>query len=183
MIKIFENPRTDFTNVEFDKLSYLLKRCNQDFYPPLSLRTSTYDKNLNVSHDMIDADKFPMEFYMSILKQPIIIYEVDNTFIGLLSFKHNFIIDEIDCAPMANYVTTTMVDRDYRGCGVAQAMMLYIEHALCEGLKSEYTTVRFSSTNHKQLHIHKKLGYREIGRKLKYKPDADMIYMCKNTNK
>ena len=137
---------TDKTKMQFMRgISLLVQKYDNEFVPPLSSRGSTSSTSLR------DCNNDNISDYIESMKSQdfIVVLDKDNKVVGFLSYVHKEVCC-IDC----NYVSTIIVDEDYREQGVANAL-----YSMFEELATLPIIVRTWSTNYKHLSVLNSLGY------------------------
>lgn len=138
----------------------LLCKYDHSFIPALSSRQSTSQSNLtHQEHTNIQ----PYDYFQNILKQSIFLAVNDeNKAIGFMSYKPSFISEDIQDNIDTIYITTIIVDEDYRGHGVTTTFYQLIEKLGNKAKKPIMT--RTWSTNHAHISVLQKIGMKEIKR-------------------
>lgn len=137
---------TDKTKKQFKRgISLLVQKYDNEFVPPLSSRGSASSTSLR------DCNNDNISDYIESMKSQdfIVVLDKDNKVVGFLSYVHKEVCC-IDC----NYVSTIIVDKDYREQGVAKEL-----YSVLEKLSKLPIIVRTWSTNYKNRSILSNLGY------------------------
>jgi ribosomal protein S18 acetylase RimI-like enzyme len=130
----------------------LIKGSNNDFVPPLSTRYSTCQKDMKT--DQSKADE-PILYFELLKSQSFILAIENNTAIGLLSFIPD---KEMESGLKGNYITTIIVDKNYRNHGITKRMY----DKLFEISHNKSIITRTWSTNYTHIHILKELNFKLI---------------------
>ena len=137
----------------FDEIYTLLEQCDNEFFPPLSCRSSTTQKNLTDIQRNSDGIK---NYFEQMKSQKILVAVEDEKLIGFVSFRENHITDVISSEDLPNiYVSTLLVNFDARGRGFARKMYDY----LFDTYKTHNVFTRTWSTNFKHIKILEKFGF------------------------
>ncbi len=93
----------------------LLKDCDHEFVPPLSARNSTVQSDLNVS----GGGGEPIEYFNIIKEQSFFTAEEDGRIVAFMSFRRNYVSEEIPPSMCPNiYITTVIVSPEKRNRGI-----------------------------------------------------------------
>lgn len=105
----------------------LMTLSDKDFVPPLSARTSTLQKKLDISD--ISGDVTP--YFNEMIKQNILAFIEDGVFLGFVSFKENYVNEIIDNETLPNiYLSTLVMDKEARGKHLTQRAYEYLFNSL-----------------------------------------------------
>ena len=157
-MRIVYYERITNTNQLSDILN-LLTLCDKEFIPPLSHRDSTIQNNLknNKKHEVI-----PTQYFSHIKDQSAFVIEDNKHVVGFMSFKKNYICEEITASSFPNiYITTIIVHPDYRNKGITNS---FYEKMISE-FKDHNVFTRTWSTNDSHIHILLSLKFYEYCRK------------------
>lgn len=137
----------------FDEILRMLIQADDEFVPPLSSRNSTTQSKLNDVHKNKDGVLY---YFERLKEQRLMIAEENGTLMGFVSFKENYINNEITACDIPNiYISTLIVRQDARGKGLTKAMY--------EILFKEYKNVdiftRTWSTNYAHTKILSNFGF------------------------
>ncbi len=100
-----------------DDILELLSLCDQEFVPALSARTSTTQINLSSENKV---SKIPEAYFNNIINQNNFLAIEKGKVIGFMSFKLNYVCENISTDYSPNvYVTTIIVHPQYRHQGIA----------------------------------------------------------------
>ena len=147
----------NLTQEHKDAVWNLLVACDQDFYPPLSARTSTSQKTFDTDST---AGTVPKEYYESMLEQDFVFAREGGKLVGFLSFKPNYICPELSEYGKTIYMTTMCVYPEMRGHGISGGLYTAVEKDARELWKLPVITTRTWSTNAAQMYMLPKRGYR-----------------------
>ena len=136
----------------------LLKKCDQEFVPPLSARNSTSQKRL--TGEDLDRESVPKSYFLELCNQPVIICAEDDRLIGFMSYINNYICSDVENATPGIYVTTIIVDPDHRGKSLTAKM--YDELVELATVRGKHISTRTWSTNHAHIIILSRLGFYEL---------------------
>ena len=139
----------------------ILVAIDQDFVPPLSNRNSTTTSQF----DSVQAQEMPAgptEYFNEILQQTIILAKQDQTWVGLFSFRHQYLVEPIRSSCPCNYVTTVGVLPGYRGIGVARSMYAYALTELPAPFRSPAWATRTWSSNDDHIRLLNDLGFQAV---------------------
>lgn len=124
------------------RIRILLQKCDEEFIPPSSARSSTHEMNLrDTVSTTIDA------YYNNIKEQPCIVAWHEGNVLGFLSYEVGI--------NGSYYITTVVTNKDYRRHGVATA--LYNKLFVIAGRRE--VIVRTWSTNTQHMNLLKQLGF------------------------
>ena len=153
----------------------MLIESDKDFVPPLSSRASTLDKGFSA-----DKKSGGVESYFSEMrKQQILAAFDEGEFIGFVSYRENFISEEIPEDELPNiYVSTLVLSKKSRGKGVTKKMYSYLFDELY-GDRNIFT--RTWSTNIAHTKILSGFAFSEIKRKINDRGEGiDTVYYKRN---
>ncbi|NLP37885.1 MAG: GNAT family N-acetyltransferase [Firmicutes bacterium] len=140
----------------------LLRKYNNEFIPPLSVRKHT---DQAVLKELEVNESEPKAYYEELKKQAFIlcIGEEDKV-LGFMSLKENYKIKELQALignKRNSYVSTVIVDQESRGEGIAAGMYEYLENSLPEERTPDVISTRTWSTNDSHIKILKRRGFSE----------------------
>lgn len=153
----------------------MLIESDNDFVPPLSSRASTLDKGFSA-----DKKSGGVESYFSEMrKQQILAAFDEGEFIGFVSYRENFISEEIPEDELPNiYVSTLVLSKKSRGKGVTKKMYSYLFDELYSD-RNIFT--RTWSTNIAHTKILSSFAFSEIKRKINDRGEGiDTVYYKRN---
>jgi len=138
----------------------LLKESDKDFVPPLSQRRSTLDKSFS---SLNSSESDVVSYYSEMKEQKILAAFDEGEFIGFVSFREDYLSDEIAPSELPNiYVSTLVLSRKARGKGVTKKMYSYLFDEL---YPNNNVFTRTWSTNVSHTKILDYFGFTEILRK------------------
>lgn len=146
-----------------DSVWRLLCACDNEFYPCLSARDRSDQKNLDLGAVPAGASATgPRKYFAQILLQEFILAYFGGEFAGFMTFRREEPAKALPELGSALYVTTVCVGRALRGRGVMNALYdsLEGEVASAHGMQVVYT--RTWSLNAAQLHTLEKRGYARV---------------------
>ena len=155
----------------------LLCACDRDFVPPLSQRTSSYQKGFAAAQGQ---DK-PWAYFEAMKAQRFAVARDESgRMVAFLTFKPRYTCPELARFGENNYMTTACVYPEHRGHGLVTRLYDLVARGLPEDEQTDYVTTRTWSTNAVQLHAFGKRGY-EIAAVLPDDrgPGVDTIYYAK----
>lgn len=101
----------------------MLVESDEDFVPPLSKRSSTLDKNFSTA----STKNGILSYYLGMKEQQILGAFEDGELIGFVSYRENFVSEEIASSELPNiYVSTLVLSKKARGKGVTKKMYAYL---------------------------------------------------------
>jgi len=141
----------------------IVKDCDDEFFPPLSARGGTTEKQLKInthSNNSIDA-------YINNLCEQINVFATleDGTLVGFMSIIHNRQDEPIFTSAnhgTHNYITTVCVENEYRRLGICTALYDFIENNLPSEYVSDFTCTRTWCWNTNHIKLLEKRGYELI---------------------
>ena len=174
------DPSTD----KAEAIKHLMVKCDNDFVPPLSFREDT----TRAISDMILHEMDIEPYFELILAQKNIIAYHENEVIAFLTFQNNFTnhsyfptkANEND---IINYISTIIVDKEFRRLHVASKLYDFIEQLLPNDMLSQCVATRTWSTNESHIKLLDKRGYELTCTMHKDRTTAvgklDSFYFCK----
>jgi ribosomal protein S18 acetylase RimI-like enzyme len=162
----------------------LLIKHDNDFVPPLSFREDATRAIADMK--LHETDIVP--YFETILAQKNIIALHDNKIIAFLSFQHNYenhfpfstVAKEGD---VINYISTIIVEKEFRRLLVANRLYEFIEHSLPNDMSSQCVSTRTWSTNESHIKLLAKRDYELTCTMHKDRRTSvgllDSIYFCK----
>lgn len=171
--------REKLTDREEQKEVYkILESCDDDFCPPLSQRHSTFQKDLwGEEKNMEGVDRY----FHGLLEQNILLQKKNGRVVAFLSYRPDFVCEELSAYGAVYYLTTLCIRRDYRGLGYAPA----IYHTLFEKIYKEnphaVVSLRTWSTNMAQIHLMEKMNFYCAARLKNHRGEGiDTLYFVKS---
>ncbi len=154
----------------------MMEESDRDFIPPLSERSSTTQKNLRA--DEKSGQAMGISAYLNeMLGQKILACIEDDKLVGFVSFKENYVCDNIpqDCLPNI-YLSTLIVSAKARGKGITTRMYDCLFNEIYREV-SVFT--RTWSTNIAHIKILQKFGFAEIARIKNHRGEGiDTVYFA-----
>ena len=154
--KIFnEQDKTVFEN----EIISMLSESDNDFVPPISARSSTLDKSFNGT----PSESGILSYYREMKRQSIIGAFEDGELLGFVSYRENFISEEIDVSQLPNiYISTLVLAKKARGKGITKKLYSYL---FSELYPERNIFTRTWSTNFAHINILSAFTFTEILRK------------------
>ena len=155
----------------------LLCACDQDFVPPLSRRTSSFQKGFDAP---LGQDR-PYAYFEAMKSQRFAVArDASGRMVAFLTFRPRYTCPELARFGESNYMTTACVYPEHRGQGLVSRLYDIVEYGLPEEQRTDYVTTRTWSTNAIQVHAFGKRGY-GIAAVLKDDrgPGVDTLYYAK----
>jgi ribosomal protein S18 acetylase RimI-like enzyme len=150
----------------------LLKSANNDFVPPLSARNSTCQKDMKT--DQSEADE-PLLYFDMLKSQSFILAIENNRAVGFISFISD---KQIEQDLKGNYITTIIVDSDFRNHGITRKMY----SKLFEISYNKNIITRTWSTNYTHIHLLETLNFKLIKEIENDRGNGiSTVYYCKNS--
>lgn len=171
-------PRMQLTD-EAEKAAVLglLTECDQDFYPPLSNRSSTSEKTLSGT---TQGDNGVYSYYQEVLQQPVMIVKRGERIICFLSFRIGFTCEALKQYGPVCYLTTLCLTHDERGKGISPHVYRAVEEYVMKHYPDLEITLRTWNTNQAQMHLMKKLNYQLVATLKDHRgPGVDTVYFVK----
>lgn len=149
----------------------LLRLCDHEFIPPLSARNSTFQSDLAPKETSSSA---VTKYFEHICAQPAFVMERDGHVIAFMSFKMDYVSEEILPSFSPNiYITTVIVHPDFRNKGITNSFYRKLFSKF--GNRNIFT--RTWSTNDSHIRILSSLKFYEHCRKKDDRgPDIDTVY-------
>ena len=134
----------------------ILKECNDDFVPPLSKRSTTFQTDWTNTQDSEEGIK---SYFDEIIRQNNVLLKKDGKVIAFLSFKVPYTCEALEAYQPLCYLTTLCMDKRYRGFKLTPAIYEYTQECI-HRLYPEYSIgLRTWSTNKAQLHMMEQMGF------------------------
>lgn len=149
----------DVLTVEREKKEIydLLKECDLDFWPPLSARSGTSQKELSGARQSAGGVR---SYYEEILQQSAILAKRGEETIGFLSYRPSYRCQALEQFGEVCYMTTLCLRHTERGKGLSPSIYRAAEQRIRQRFPGRLITFRTWSTNQAQMHLVQKLGYR-----------------------
>lgn len=163
------------TEKYYDRFYELLTMCDEDFFPPLSSRASTTQKELKGGEKSNDGVK---KYCDAMVGQNILVALTEDEICGFISFKENYTNSEIPDSDKPNiYISTVLVNPAFRGRKITAGLY---EHLLSLYRERNIFT-RTWSGNDAHTKILMRLGFAEHRRiKNDRAPGVDTVYYVLN---
>ena len=157
----------------------MLTDSDAEFVPPLSKRTGTLDKKFS---DCQNTPNGVLAYYLQMKEQKILAAFEKGKIIGIISFREDFISEEIDSSELPNiYVSTLVITHSSRGKGLTKRMYSYLFSELYPHKK---VFTRTWSTNFAHTKILSDFGFEEIKRNKNDRGNGiDSVYYKKEREK
>lgn len=140
----------------------LICRYNNAFIPPLSVRKHT-DQGMLKGLEVNEGN--PKAYFDEMKEQAFILcIGAGDKVLGFMSLKEEAKINELQELignRRNSYVSTLIVDQDFRGQGIAAEMYDYLENHLSMGKRPEVISTRTWSTNESHIIILNRKGFSE----------------------
>lgn len=161
-----------------DMVWEILCQCDGDFYPRLSARNSSSQKNLKDAEASSGEEK-PTVYYEEMIKQYFILaYEGDEV-VGFMTFKQNYECDALKEFGTSLYITTVCVKKEKRGRGIMKALYQVMEQEVTVACGCNRVSTRTWSLNDAQIHELSKRGYEKVSvLKDDRGPGVDTVYFA-----
>ena len=115
-IKYYERITTER---QLSDILELLTLCDMEFIPPLSSRNSTTQSNLEPGEEHAAV---PTQYFAHIRSQSAFVAEDNGHVVAFMSFKKNYVCEEIPPSFSPNvYITTVIVRQNYRNGGITNS--------------------------------------------------------------
>lgn len=164
-----------------EEIWQILCQCDHDFYPPLSDRESSAQKDLNhPARSNTEGAIKPYKYYNELIQQDFITAAHGGTVIGFLSFRPSYICDALKDFGRSAYATTMCVLPQWRGNHLMPRMYDCLEYSLPQLYGIHALSTRTWSLNHLHISYLKKRHFQEIAvLKDDRGPGIDTIYFGK----
>lgn len=154
----------------------ILCQCDDEFYPRLSLRESSSQKDLTGTGA---GTAKPETYFREMIQQDFILAydETGKTVTGFMTFKQNYICSALEPFGVSLYITTVCVRKELRGHGIMKALYKCMETQVPEACACRRISTRTWSLNQAQLHELDKRGYHRLAvLKDDRGPGVDTVY-------
>ncbi len=145
---------------EKDQIWEILCECDKEFYPWLSARESSSQKQLIV--DEADAQKLPVTYFNEMIRQEFLTARKDGRIVAFMTFKTDYLCDALQDFGASLYVTTVCVRRENRREGIMKELYDFLEKEVPALYHCNRVSTRTWSLNEAQLHELRKRGYEEL---------------------
>lgn len=160
--------KNEYFKIEFDDIAknnemaenikMLLIKYTNEFYPPLSSREGTTQTKELSTCDSVGIDNY----YSQIINQHFIVAKKNEQIIGFISFIHDYSSEIIQNYSPANYITTVIVEKEYRRKGIASMLYKKLIMDTPSHLKMKNLVTRTWSTNNSHIELLKRLNFSEL---------------------
>lgn len=149
----------DLTNKQIDDIWELVCKCDNEFIPPLSSRESSSQKKLDIT---LSNTVLPVEYFKELIKQKFVLVIKENKVIAFLSFKVDYICEELNNFGVSNYITTICVEPSYRNQGILKSLYTFIENDVKNKMRIKKFSTRTWSTNDAQINVLERINYDKL---------------------
>ena len=140
----------------------ILIDCDDDFLPPLSARSGTYERGdaslSDIPHDSCAAEG-PRAYFEDLEDQGLLVALLDSRVIGFLSFIPGFERPELASCSPSIYMTTGCVTGEYRGRGIMALLVSCLIDEICPGTEYRFLTTRTWLINTASINHLESLGF------------------------
>ena len=166
---------TQLTEEDKAQIWEILCQCDDEFYPRLSLRESSSQKDLSGSGT---GTAKPVTYFEEMIRQDFILAYADTGEVaGFMTFKRNYTCEALEGFGESLYITTVCVRKELRGQGIMTALYSCMEHEVPGILGCRKLSTRTWSLNQAQLHALDKRGYRKLAALKDHRgPGVDTVY-------
>lgn len=170
--------RQELSEKEKKEVYGILKECNEDFVPPLSKRSSTFQKDWSCTENSEEGVK---AYFAEIEKQNNVLLKRNGKTIAFLSFRVPYNCSELSHYDKICYLTTLCIRKEYRGHKIASMFYTNTELYIREHYPGYCMALRTWSTNEAQLHMMKQHGFNCVARLQNDRGEGiDTAYFAKN---
>ena len=139
------------TQEEKDQIWEILCECDGEFYPKLSARESSSQKQLIVDEGGA-ADVKPVTYFKEMIGQEFLVAKDGERITGFMTFKMDYICDALREFGISLYVTTVCVRHACRGQGIMKELYTCMETEVWPHYGCNRISTRTWSLNEAQLH-------------------------------
>ncbi|MCM3726798.1 hypothetical protein M3226_13975 [Neobacillus cucumis] len=161
----------------------ILCESDNEFFPPLSARGSTFQSVLQ--HE-VNHEDLPHSYYEEIINQPLILAlsKESGKTVGFMTFKHNYSCSELKGFSPSNYITTICVTKSARNQRITRQFYKMIQsEQIPSQFRMPFLSTRTWSTNSSHLHILETLGFEVSTRLIDHRGQGiDTIYFAKKVH-
>ncbi|MCD8150247.1 MAG: GNAT family N-acetyltransferase [Clostridiales bacterium] len=139
----------------------ILCQCDEDFYPPLSARNSSSQKQLKgADGSSMKKNGEPIVYYEEMIRQNFVLaYADDGKVVGFMTFKKDYICEALENFGTSLYITTICVRSECRGQHIMDALYHHMENEVTRECGCEKVSTRTWSLNTAHLHELSRRGY------------------------
>ena len=165
----------DLSGKEREAIWNILCQCDDEFYPRLSLRESSSQKDLNGGGT---GTALPVTYFSEMIEQDFILaYGEAGEVTGFMTFKRDYICEALEDFGVSLYITTVCVRRELRGRGIMKALYRCMETEVPAACGCRRLSTRTWSLNEAQLHELVQRGYRQLALLKDHRgPGVDTVY-------
>lgn len=153
---------TVLTEKEKEAVWEILCECDRDFYPRLSLRNSSSQKDLKGNEAESTADNKPTVYYEEMIKQYFILAYDGEEVVGFMTFKQDYTCEALEDFGVSLYITTVCVRKACRGQGIMKDLYRVMEQDVPGRCNCNRISTRTWSLNDAQIHELTKRGYEKL---------------------
>lgn len=156
--------------------------CDREFVPPLSARTTTDQKNLNLARS---GEAKPLSYFETLARQRFLIAQIRESgeTAGFMSYRYSYVFDNLPEYSPCNYLTTLCVKQELRRRGIAGMLYHHVLHHLPDQERCGNVVTRTWSTNDKHSPLLKQLGFKLVRRLGDHRGEGiDTVYWAKRIN-
>lgn len=139
----------------------ILCQCDEEFYPKLSARNSSSQKNLK-DMKLGDSSEKPTVYYEEMIKQQFVLAYMEDEVVGFMTFKEGYECDALSAFGPSLYITTVCVRKEKRGLGIMKALYGTMEQQVSKLCGCNHISTRTWSLNEAQIHELSKRGYEKL---------------------
>lgn len=150
--------RREMTDSEKDEIWQLLCECDDEFYPPLSSRNSSHQKDLTADVGTARKEK-PTTYFNEMIAQEFILTYYRGRVIAFMTFRENYNCDALADFRDSCYITTVCVSKEFRCRHIMSDMYAYLENTVLPQISCKRISTRTWSLNVAQLKKLPQLGY------------------------
>lgn len=151
----------NLTQAQKDQIWEILCECDKEFYPWLSARESSSQKQLIVDESAA-SQKLPVTYFNEMIRQEFLLAQKDGRLVGFMTFKTDYLCDALESFGRSLYVTTVCVRHNNRREGVMKALYDFLEQEIPALYHCNRLSTRTWSLNEAQLHELFKRGYTDL---------------------
>ena len=140
----------------------ILKLCDNEFYPPLSERSSSYQKSFSQPSGTAGSEG-PRTYYNEMIKQEFLLTYIGEEMAGFMTFRTGYLYEKLgETYNPSLYMTTACVKPVYREHGIMSALYGQMEREMTTKFGCPVVTTRTWSTNETQMRMLTHRGYDQI---------------------
>lgn len=152
---------TLLTDTDKSQIWEILCQCDEEFYPPLSARNSSSQKQLKgTDGSSMKKNGEPIVYYEEMIQQNFVLaYEDDGQVSGFMTFKRDYICEALEPFGKSLYITTICVRKECRRKHVMDALYDHMEGEVTRACGCDRISTRTWSLNTGHLHELALRGY------------------------